>query len=469
MSAPKIGLLCGDLDATRDGVADYAGRLAAHLGGIGLDPLLLTTHQWAEAIPGQSVGVTDSWGAAGIVEAVRAIRLSLDVLHVQFAPSVYRFSRAVGWVPLMLADRLPLVVTLHEYGVWAERQPARRMLVGPLWSMSERRGWMDREALLLTTRCDRVVVTNPGHAAVLARRLPGRRAAVTEVPIGPNIEVVPADRAEVRGAVRRQLGAEDDAPLVIFFGFLHPVKGLERLIDAAAELRPAHPALRLVLAGGGESHSVLRPEAQTLCQRLEECARRRGIGGQLVITGYLPGSEVSRLLQAADVAVFPFDHGVIMDKSGAVLATLSHGVPTIATPSKVDHCPAGGDQAILWIWPPEGPLLADAIHRVLTEPDLADRLRTAGWAVVERHRWPQIAARHACLYHDIIDRAAVRSGGPGTAQPAALAGCAPTPAAGPPADSEAAPPPHARLCSWQAKPAGGAVVRADHVDRGRCW
>jgi glycosyltransferase involved in cell wall biosynthesis len=390
------------------------------------------------------------------------------VLHVQFAPSAYRFSRAVGWVPLMLAHRLPLVVTLHEYGVWAERQAARRMLLGPLWSMPERRGWLDREALLLTTRCDRVVVTNPGHAAVLARRLP-RRATVTEVPIGPNIEVVPVDRAEVRGAVRRQMGAEDEAPLVIFFGFLHPAKGLERLIDAAAELRSAHPTLRLVLAGGGESHSVSRPEAQALCRRLEECARRRGIGGQLVITGYLPGAEVSRLMQAADVAVFPFDHGVIMAKSGAVLATLSHGVPTIATPSKVDHRPAGGDQAILWIWPPEGPALADAIHRVLTEPDLADRLRTAGSAVVERHRWPQIAARHARLYHNLIDGAAVRSAGPGTAQPTAPAGCTPTPAAGPPADHEAARPPRARPSSWQPKPAGGAVVPADHVHRGRCW
>ena len=56
MSAPRIGLLCGDLDATRDGVADYAGRLAAHLAVIGLDPLLLTTYQLADATGGGTVG-----------------------------------------------------------------------------------------------------------------------------------------------------------------------------------------------------------------------------------------------------------------------------------------------------------------------------------------------------------------------------------------------------------------------------
>ena len=440
MSAPKIGLLCGDLDATRDGVADYAGRLAAHLAAIGLDPLLLTTYQLADATAGETVGVTDSWGSAGIAEAVRAIRrLSLDVLHVQFAPSAYRFSRSVGLVPLMVGRRLPLVVTLHEYGVWAERQAARRMLVGRLWSVANRRGWLGGEGLLLTVRCVRVVVTSCGHAAVLARRLPGRRAAVTEVPIGPNIEVAPADRAEVRRAVRRQLGAEDEAPLVIFFGFLHPVKGLERLIDAAAALRGAHPTLRLVLAGGDESHSVSGPEAHALRRTLQDAARRQGMGGQLVITGYLPGAQVSRLLQAADVAVFPFDHGVIMDKSGAVLAALSHGVPTIATPSKVDHSQTGGDPAVLWVWPPDGPALADAIDRVLTEPTLADRLRRAGSAEVERHQWPQIAARHARLYHDVVEQAAARTRPwPGTAESTTLGRPRPTRAVAVAADNETA-------------------------------
>jgi glycosyltransferase involved in cell wall biosynthesis len=417
MSAAKIGLLCGDLDAARDGVAGYAGRLAAHLAAIGFEPLLLTTYQLADAAAGDAVGVTDGWGSAGIAAAVRAIRrLSLDVLHVQFAPSAYRFSRSVGLVPLMIGRRLPLVVTLHEYGVWAERQPVRRMLVGPLWSMAERRGWLDRETWLLTVRGDRVVVTNSGHAAVLVRRLPGRRAAVTEVPIGSNIEVAPVDRAEVRRAVRRQLGADGEAPLVVFFGFLHPVKGLERLIDAAAELRGAHPTLRLVLAGGDESHSVSGAEARALRRTLQDAAARRGMGEHLVITGYLPGAQVSHLLQAADVAVFPFDHGVIMDKSGAVLAALSHGVPTIATPSKVDQSPTGGDPAVLWVWPPDGPALADAIDRVLTEPTLADRLRRAGSAEVEDHQWPQIAARHARLYHDVVEQAAARTRPwPGTA------------------------------------------------------
>ncbi len=49
--------------------------------------------------------------------AARLRRLHLDVIHVQFAPSVFGFSRAVGLLPLLLPRGVPLIVTLHEYGV----------------------------------------------------------------------------------------------------------------------------------------------------------------------------------------------------------------------------------------------------------------------------------------------------------------------------------------------------------------
>ena len=49
------------------------------------------------------------------------------------------------------------------------------------------------------------------------------------------VGVTPAEASELVGDLIGR--PEDEAPLVIFFGFLHPVKGLERLIDAAARRR----------------------------------------------------------------------------------------------------------------------------------------------------------------------------------------------------------------------------------------
>src|SRR5258708_37252793 len=96
----RVGLVCGELDPTRDGVADYTRQLAQSLRAIGVDALSLTTYQLAKAAGDPAVGVTDNWSWRGIRRAAQAIqRLDVDVVHVQLAPSAFQFSRAVGEMP----------------------------------------------------------------------------------------------------------------------------------------------------------------------------------------------------------------------------------------------------------------------------------------------------------------------------------------------------------------------------------
>jgi glycosyltransferase involved in cell wall biosynthesis len=399
----RVGLVCGELDPVRDGVADYTRQLARSLHAIGVDALTLTTYRLAEAAGEPAVGVTDSWAWRGIQQAARAIqRLDLDVVHVQLAPSAFQFSRAVGGMPPLLAGGPPLVVTLHEYATWTAKGflGAARAAA---WSVAERRGWLDRDALLLVPFSCRLLVTNPQHAAIVAARWPTRRDRVVEILIGPNIRRELVDRDSIRRAVREELGTGPTAALIIFFGFLHPVKGLPRLIEAASYLRAAYPDLRVVLAGGCESHSVAGTEAVRLREALEGDARRHAMQAHVVITGYLPEARISRLLQAADVAVFPFDSGVTM-KSSALLAALSHDVPTIATwPNRQD---APADDAVLWIPPRDTGTLVAAIERVLADAALPERMRRAGRAVIARHEWPQTAALHAGIYREVLEEAA---------------------------------------------------------------
>jgi hypothetical protein len=128
MSGTRVGLVCGYLDPTRDGVADYTRRLAVHLRTTGLEPLVVTTYEWARAAGEAAVGVTERWDVRGVAAAAQALRrLDLDLVHLQFAPSVFGSSRAVGLLPLFLPTRIPLIVTLHEYGVWSGHGRARRV------------------------------------------------------------------------------------------------------------------------------------------------------------------------------------------------------------------------------------------------------------------------------------------------------------------------------------------------------
>ncbi len=399
--APRVALVCGYFDPARDGVADYTGRLAQHLAAAGVDALVATTSVAAEAAGGAAggrggfpvIGVTDGWGPAGVARAANALgRLHVDVVHVQWAPSVFRFTRAVGLLPLLLRRR-PLVVTLHEYGV---ERPAGAVLTA-FRSSLERAGIADRETGLLVPRARRLLVPDSAQLRVVAARFPTRTSDVLEVPIGPNIDVAPVERDSIRRTVRECLGMAPDAPLVVFFGFLHPVKGLDRLVEAAGRLRRLLPGLRLVLAGGAESHSVSGPAAAALVAALRE--RANVAGAEVLLPGHLPAEQVSRLLSAADAAAFPFDAGMTV-KSGSLLATLAHGVPTVATVGEAAGA-AGAVDGILPIPPRDTDALTTALHRVLTDQTLASRLRTAGLARAARHDWSRIARVHAELYRQL--------------------------------------------------------------------
>jgi glycosyltransferase involved in cell wall biosynthesis len=399
----RVGLVCGELDPVRDGVADYTRRLAQSLRAVGVDALTLTTYRLAESVGDPAIGVTDNWTWRGIQRAARAIQqLEVDVVHVQLAPSAFQFSRAVGVMPRLLASGPPFVVTLHEYATWTA-QGFLGAVRAAAWSVVERRGWLDRDALLLVSCGCRLLVTNPQHAAMVAARWPTRRDRVVEIPIGPNIDREQVGRDAIRHAVREELGTGPTAALIMFFGFLHPVKGLRRLIEAASYLRAAYPDLRVVLAGGCESHSVAGTEAVRLRAALEDAARRHGVQANVVITGYLPEAQISRLLQAADVAAFPFDSGVTL-KSSSLLAALSHDVPTIAT--WTNRQDALADDAVLWIPPQDTGALVAAIEGVLTDVSLAERMRRAGRALVAHHEWPQIAAIHAAIYWEVLEEEA---------------------------------------------------------------
>jgi glycosyltransferase involved in cell wall biosynthesis len=404
MSRLRVGLVCGHFDPARDGVADYTRRLARQLRAGGCESLIFTAHRYART-PGEAVvGVTDRWDVRGVRRAARTISgLPVDVVHVQFAPSAFGFSRAVGLLPLLLRGGTPVVATLHEYGVWTA-DGAGRGVRSAFWSAVEQQQRADRETLVLTVAADRLLVTAPEHVDVVHARFGNHRFEVTHVPIAPNIPVARLEGEDVPSTVRASLGLPPDARLAVFFGFLHPVKGLAGLIEAVAAVRRVIPGLRLVVAGGRESHSVHGGAADELRRGLEDTARRHGVEQHVIFTGYLRGDDVSRLLRAADVAVFPFDAGVTA-KSGSLLTALAHGVPTIATspPGALDR--PTEVEGVLRVPPRNTAALVDALLLVLSDRALAAKLAAAGRVCADRWTWPKIADYHAQMYAEVLRQA----------------------------------------------------------------
>ena len=369
-------MLHGRADPSRDGVADYTGRLGEAL----------------RAAETEVLDVPVDPGPRGAVAAARAVRAgAVDVVHLQFAPSAFGFS---GWpgaaMPDLLAGR-PLVTTVHEYGwwSWAPRVPER------LWRPLERARLLDRETGRLLPRSAAVVTTNAEHERSVHTRFPG--SPVLRLPIPPNVTVEPGtDRA----ATRARWSVPDDAEVVAFFGFVHPVKGLRYLVDALARLADEHPRLHLLVLGGFTSLALPADEAAAFREELTGHVAAAGVADRVTITGHLPAAEVSAALAAADLAAFPFTAGATT-KSGALLAALDHGLPTIVTrrPDQGEDAElVDGRTVVVAPAVRDADVLVTALRRLLDDPVLAKEIGAAGRELLTGRDWDTLAARHREVY-----------------------------------------------------------------------
>lgn len=374
-------MLHGRADPAHDGVADYTCRLVEALRGAGTEVL----------------DVPVDPGAGGPWRAARAVRDSaVDVVHLQFAPSAFGFS---GWPGLLLPELTaarPLVTTAHEYGwwSWAPRIPHA------WWEPLERRRLLDRETGRLVPRSAAVVSTNAEHEAALRDRFPAAR--LHRLPIPPNVTVVPSDDG-ARAATLARWSLPDDAEVVAFFGFVHPVKGVRYLVDALAELASERPRLHLVVIGGFTSLALPADEAAAFRDELTAHVAAAGMADRVVITGHLPAAEVSAALSAADLAALPFTAGTTT-KSGALLAALDHGLPTIVT-RRPDQEPDGelvdGKTVVVAPAVRDADVLVTALRRLLEDPGLAAQVGAGGRELLAGRDWDTLAARHRDVYGQV--------------------------------------------------------------------
>lgn len=135
------------------------------------------------------------------------------------------------------------------------------------------------------------------------------------------LEVIPLARWNAEAAILPRQGLRPPGVkwLWVVAGFLTPANDYEALFAALREL----PDQGLVLAGG------LRPDGpQDIAQLLRSQAQAMGVGDRVVITGYLPESELPATLAVADGFACPFK---FRSASASILQALACRRPVLAT------------------------------------------------------------------------------------------------------------------------------------------
>ncbi|HEX2831508.1 MAG TPA: glycosyltransferase [Thermoanaerobaculia bacterium] len=300
------------------------------------------------------------WAVLQLAAILRRERIDVAHSHIFVANLVTRLACALARIPHLASLANPRHL---------EAQFTRRI---------------DRLTWRIASQRDDLIAGGCAYATQLCREhlcIPDERLAV--VYYGARAEQFDPPLAD-RMRVRRELGIEDDTPLVGLIAHFYPptrgpqtplvtrgvgLKGHDTFVDAARIVTRRFPNARFVLVGSGSNELGERYRRILIDQS-------RDLGDRVLFTGHR--DDLVDTIAALDVAV----QCALSEGLGGTIEALLMARPTIATrvggmPEAVRHEETG-----LLVEPANAADLAHAIERMLADRDEATRFGAAGRALM---------------------------------------------------------------------------------------
>jgi glycosyltransferase involved in cell wall biosynthesis len=299
------------------GIGDYSFELARALAAQGVQVGVVTkaveNAPAHETMAGVEVHrIAGKWSMADIGE-IRRIAREMGpgaVVHVQY-PSLTNYHRrpTINLLPALFRTvqrRNPMVVTMH--GFHEHRLRWRLRALPMLWVNSA------------------VVFVHPRDQELARKWAPMSSRRSTLIPIASNVPALVADENRNR-RVRGELGIEQDERVAVFFGEVRPDKGVQFLLNAAEDMHRRGIKARAVVVSTVGTHAFeLNSYEREILARLETGARE---GWALLARAETP-VRAAEILQASDVAAFPFTLGAAENR-GSLMAAVVNAVPVLTT------------------------------------------------------------------------------------------------------------------------------------------
>jgi glycosyltransferase involved in cell wall biosynthesis len=233
----------------------------------------------------------------------------------------------------------------------------------------------------------RLVVVNDQFRDQLVRQwIPRERIAVVHNAIDPQWAAA-ARQPEAAAALRASLGIGRDEKVLLIAARLSKEKDHSTLLRAVADLRDRHGETpRLIILGDGPERSHI--EAAIASLRL---------ASQVILPGWLPSEPYYGI---ADVAVLS---SLSEGSPNAILEAIGAGVPVVATAvGGIPEIVADGESALL-VPAADAARLCEALHAVVSSPDLAQRLAARGRELARANHSPQARVQAICdVYRTVL-------------------------------------------------------------------
>lgn len=185
-------------------------------------------------------------------------------------------------------------------------------------------------------------------------------------------------------AFRKAHGLEA-APIILFLGRLVDYKGYRALLDAAQDIWKNHPTAQIVFAGPADQaakailHGIADPRIRYVGV-ISDAEKNDALAACNMVC--VPSTEES--LGVIYLEAWAFEKPVIAADIPVMRSVISNGVDGILVPQRPVQ-------------------VANAVDRMLSDPDMAKELGLAGNAKVQsRYTWEQAAKTHEAIYHSLL-------------------------------------------------------------------
>ena len=172
--------------------------------------------------------------------------------------------------------------------------------------------------------------------------------------------------------------------MLSYFGFIHPSKGFEQVLDVLKVLRNQGIPAKLIVLGELSN-------ANPYHQRLLALIAQKPFADSVKVVGHLNRNEVANCLAMSDACVLPFVDG-IHPKRGSFLAAVQQGVLTVTT--SVERSGLFLDENVFYAKPGDIEEMAKAVYRYSARKVPVD--------AHPRRTWGSVADEHLEFFNQLL-------------------------------------------------------------------
>lgn len=303
-----------------------------------------------------------------------------DVIHIHTNLSLARTTQSI-------ANKMgiPVVGTNH---FMSENIFTKIAFPGPINKFLDKLLWINLGNFLSKFE----VLTTPSHWGVDYLIKNGVRTDIRAISNGIDLEVFNPRNTKHRQELIEKYHLPDNGKVLLFVGRIDREKNIGTILKTIKNL-PKENKISLVLAGKGSD--FLRLQTLTAIYNLTD---------RVVFTGFVDNKDLPDLYCYADIFIIS---SIAELQSIVMLEALASGLPALAADAgALPELVRDGKNGYLFN-PYDTKALGEKILRIVTNENLAKKMRTESISIADEHDVRKIAKKFEQLYQEVISRANV--------------------------------------------------------------